>query len=87
VPHPNQKRPEIVARGFDMRNGVRKLQVRASIAGYVLQQWKVDCSPDHSLNPNDYRLCLEDPLVLYDVQNAVLAPGYWVGLPMQTAPE
>jgi predicted DNA-binding transcriptional regulator YafY len=86
VPHPNQKRPEIVARDFDMKTGVRKLQVRAAIAGYVLQQWKVDCSPNHSLNPNDYRLCLRDPLVLYGVQNAVLAPGYQVGISTQTVP-
>jgi hypothetical protein len=61
-----------------MKNGVRKLQVRAAIAGYVLQQWKVDCSPDHNLDPKEYRLWLKDPLVLYGVQNAMLAPGYRV---------
>jgi predicted DNA-binding transcriptional regulator YafY len=87
VPHPKQKRPAVIARDFDMKNGVRRLQVRAAIAGYVLQQWKVDCSPDHSLNPNEYRLCLRDPLVLYGVQNAVLAPGYRAGLSIQTASE
>jgi len=43
---------------------------------YVLQQWSVDCSPDHSLDCRQYRLWLKDPLVLYGVTNAVLAPGY-----------
>lgn len=79
VPHPNQERPEIVARDFAMVNGVLRLPVRAAIAGYVLQQWKVDCSPDHSLDPRMYRLSLADPLALYGVQNAVLAPGYRKG--------
>ena len=76
VPHPDQERPETIARDFAMKNGVLKLQVRAAIAGYVLQQWKVDCSPDHSLDAREYRLWLNDPLALYGVQNAILAPGY-----------
>lgn len=76
VPHPNQERPEIVARDFAMTDGVLKLKVRAAIAGYVLQQWKVDCSPDHRMDPRAFRLWLRDPLTLYGVQNAVLAPGY-----------
>ena len=76
VPHPGQPRPEIVSRDFGMKNGSLILKVRAAIAGYVLQQWSVDCSPDHSLEPTRYRLWLKDPLVLYGVQNAILAPGY-----------
>ncbi len=78
-PHPAQARPEIVARDFAMVGGFLKLKVRAAIVGYVLQQWNVDCSPDHSLDPKRYRLWLSDPLVLYGVQNAVLAPGYQAG--------
>lgn len=76
VPHPSQARPEIVARDFGMKKGSLVLNVRAAIAGYVLQQWNVDCSPDHSLEPTRYRLWLKDHLVLDGVQNAVLAPGY-----------
>jgi predicted DNA-binding transcriptional regulator YafY len=67
VPHPSQPRPEIVARDFGIKDGVLNLQVRAAVAGYVLQQWNVDCSPDHSLDPTLYRLWLHDPLVLYGV--------------------
>ncbi|OGT88616.1 MAG: WYL domain-containing protein [Gammaproteobacteria bacterium RIFOXYA12_FULL_61_12] len=75
-PHPDQQRPEIVARDFGMTGERLVLNVRAAIAGYVLQQWNVDCSPDHSLDPRRYRLWLKDPLVLYGVENAALAPGY-----------
>ena len=76
VAHPAQARPGIIARDFGMRDNQLILNVRAAIAGYVLQQWSVDCSPDHSLDPARYRLWLKDPLVLYGVENAVLAPGY-----------
>lgn len=78
IPHPDQQRPEVVARDFGMSDDRLVLNVRAAIAGYVLQQWNVDCSPDHSLDPRRYRLWLKDPLVLYGVENAVLAPGYRV---------
>jgi len=77
IPHPDQPRPEIVARDFGITEGAAlTIKIRAAIAGYVLKQWSVDCSPDHTLDPNSYRLWLKDPLVLYGVENAVLAPGY-----------
>ena len=76
VPHPALERPEIVARDFAMTNGSLIENVPAAIAGYVLQRWNVDCSPDHSLDCRQYRLWLKDALVLYGVANAVLAPGY-----------
>ena len=76
VPHPALERPEIVVRDFSMINGSLIENVPAAIAGYVLQRWNVDCSPDHSLDCRQYRLWLKDALVLYGVANAVLAPGY-----------
>lgn len=77
MPHPSQERPEIVARDFGMKDGVLKINVRAAIAGYVLQQWGVDCSANHSLDPSRFRLWLRDaPYVLHGVSNAVLAAGF-----------
>jgi hypothetical protein len=77
MPHPSQQRPEIVARDFGMKDGVLKINVRAAIAGYVLQQWGVDCSANHSLDASRFRLWLKDaPYVLHGVSNAVLAAGY-----------
>jgi hypothetical protein len=42
----------------------------------MLRKWSVDCSPDHSLRGQEFRLWLKDHLTLYGVENAVLAPGY-----------
>jgi hypothetical protein len=52
------------------------MRVRAAVAGYMLLRWSVDCSPDHRLKEEQYRLWLADPLALYGVENAKLAPGY-----------
>lgn len=76
VPHPALERPEIVSLDFGMTDGCLIEKIPAALAGYVLQQWSVDCSPDHSLDCRQYRLWLKDTLVLYGVSNAVLAPGY-----------
>jgi predicted DNA-binding transcriptional regulator YafY len=76
VPHPDQPRPEITAMDYKMEDGSLRLKLRAATAGYILRQWSVDCSPDHSLRGHEYRLWLKDPLAIYGVKNAVLAPGY-----------
>ncbi|MBQ5546592.1 MAG: WYL domain-containing protein [Acetobacter sp.] len=76
VPHPDQPRPEITEMDYNMCNGSLHLKVRAAVVGYVLRKWHVDSSPDHSLRGHEYRLWLKDPLSIYGVHNAVLAPGY-----------
>lgn len=76
VPHPDQPRPEITEMDYSMDRGVLRMKLRAATAGYILRQWSVDCSPDHSLRGREYRLWLKDHLALYGVKNAVLAPGY-----------
>lgn len=77
VPHPNQEHPEIVEGDCDgMTDGVLHIKVRAAIAGYVLRQWIVDCTPKHSLKGKEYRLWLRNHLALYGVSSALFAPGY-----------
>ena len=76
VPHPDHSRPEITAMDYQMDGGVLRVRLRAATAGYILRQWSVDCSPDHSLRGHEHRLWLKDHLALYGVKNAVLAPGY-----------
>jgi predicted DNA-binding transcriptional regulator YafY len=76
VPHPNQERPEIIENDYGMVNGVLHLKLRAAIAGYVLRQWIVDCSSEHSLQGKEYRLWLRNHLALYGVSSAKFAPGY-----------
>ena len=76
VPHPNLARPEIIKMDYGMTDGSIRMRVRAAVAGYMLRRWDVDASPDHSLQQEQYRLWLSDPLALYGVENAKLAPGY-----------
>ncbi len=76
VPHPRLERPEIIKRDYGMQGGAIRMRVRAAVAGYMLLRWSVDCSPDHRLKEEQYRLWLSDPLALYGVENAMLAPGY-----------
>ena len=76
VPHPRLSRPEIIRMDYGMTDGSIRMRVRAAVAGYMLLRWSVDCSPDHRLKEEQYRLWLSDPLALYGVENAKLAPGY-----------
>ena len=76
VPHPRLVRPEIIKMDYGMTDGSIRIRVRAAVAGYMLLRWSVDASPDHSLKDEQYRLWLSDPLALYGVENAKLAPGY-----------
>jgi len=59
-----------------MQDGKLTVTLRAAVAGYVLWQWQVDCSPDASLRGPEFRLWLADARQLDSVDNAVLAPGY-----------
>lgn len=76
VPHPDHPRPELVRSDYGMTEGVLKVKVRAANAGYMMQCWAVDCSPDHSCDPREFPLWLPDPFALYGANNAQLAPGY-----------
>lgn len=76
VPHPEHPRPEVVRMDYAMSDGVLKVKARAANAGYMLRQWNVDCSPDHSLRGPEFALWLADPLALYGASSAALAPGY-----------
>ena len=78
VAHPQQTYPEIIEVDYAMTEGVLHLKLRAAVAGYALRQWLVDCSADHRLTGQEYRLWLKNPLALYGVSSAALAPGYKV---------
>lgn len=76
VIHPHAERAEVIAKDYDMVDGVMKVRVRATNAGYLLRLWNVDCSPDRSATGKEFTLCLRDPLVLHAAESATLAPGY-----------
>ena len=69
-------RAQTIERGVGMRKGQLTVTVRAAVAGHVLRQWQVDCSPGASLRGSDHRLALYDPSRLAGVHNAALAPGF-----------
>ena len=74
--HPRVAHPEIVQRDFAMRRGELHVKVRAAIAGYVLQLWNVDCSPNCRLDPSVHRLCLKNLTDLLGTKSLEIAPGF-----------
>lgn len=79
APHPNPdnlRNPKAIELEYGMKDGFIVQEVRAAIAGYWLRLWNVDCSQDRTLEGKQYQLCLKNPLALYDVESAQLAPGY-----------
>lgn len=77
VPHPaNVKHPDTIEKDYGMVDGKLNIQVRAALVGYMLLQWNVDCTIDHSLKGAEYHLWLRNRQTLYGVSNVMLAPGY-----------
>ncbi len=76
VPHPHLKHVETIELDYDMLDGLMKVNVRATQAGYLLRLWNVDCSKEHVLKGNEYHLWLKNSEALYGVDNLMLAPGY-----------
>jgi hypothetical protein len=76
LPHPAHLQPNVIARDFGMQRGRLNVTLRATMAGYVLRQWQVDCSHDAHLKGPEFRLWLPDPTQLDGVGSAPLAPGF-----------
>ncbi|MHC5949602.1 WYL domain-containing protein [Providencia rettgeri] len=75
VPHPRIEHSEAIELDYGMTGGVMKVEIRAATAGYLLRQWHVDCSTEHSLMGFEYQLWLRNSQALYGVINLNLAPG------------
>jgi hypothetical protein len=76
VPHPGIKQKKAIEADFQMHDGVLAFQMRAPLVGYALRRWSVDCTVDHSLDPDSHHLWLRNPQTLYGVESAIFAPGY-----------
>ncbi|WP_089085084.1 WYL domain-containing protein [Aquitalea magnusonii] len=76
VPHPSKDHPEIIAMDFGMTDNILRVKARAAVVGYLLRRWFVDCSQTHEIDDIACYLWLKDPLALYGVESAKLAPGY-----------
>lgn len=77
APYPRVEHTLIIKMDYyGMTDGSIRMRVRAAVVDYMLQRWRVDCSPDHCLRGPEYRLWLKDHLAIYGVKNVLLAPGY-----------
>lgn len=76
IPHPKLTNPLAIELDYNMIDSQLIIQTRAAIAGYLLQEWHVDCSTDGLLSEKQYPLRLENTSVLQQVENSLLAPGY-----------
>ena len=69
VPHPVLAHPEAIALDYGMTDGQLTLTVREALVGYLLQQWRVDCSPDARLDPHSHPLRLANPELVATLTN------------------
>lgn len=76
IPHPKLKIPEAIELDYAMKDGELKIEVRAAMVGYMLNQWNVDCSKNYRLNANQYHLALKERQEIFGVENSYIAPGY-----------
>ncbi|WP_299734245.1 WYL domain-containing protein [uncultured Endozoicomonas sp.] len=77
--HPNHSSKESVERDHDLpRGGVKNFSVISGFAGYLLAEWRVDCSGAGLLEPIQYPFALINRQELQDVPSLTIAPGYEV---------
>lgn len=72
--HPKIKHKNAIERDMQMVNGVKKIDVRRSLAHYWLRRWCVDCSADGSMEDSAYQLHLRNHEVIDGVH------GYFPGV-------
>lgn len=63
-------------RAFSMGTDTHSVRIRAAMAGYFLQLWNVDCSPDARLKGKEYQYVLANVADVAKVADLELAPGY-----------
>lgn len=77
IPHPRLQHKQTIEKDYCMINGIKAIEVRAALAGYLLRRWNVDCSEHHSLTGDEYHLALKNVDSLSsDIDNIMLAPGF-----------
>lgn len=74
VVHPKVKHKKAIERDMQMIDGVKKIQVRKTLAHYWLRRWCVDCSEDATMKDSAYQLHLKNHNVIKNVH------GYFPGV-------
>lgn len=77
VPHPRATYSRAIELDYGLESGQSiKLSVRAVMAGYLLRCWDVDCSPNATLQPDEYQLALRAPDWIANQVCLQIAPGF-----------
>ena len=76
IPHPKLHHKKTIEKDYCMTDGVKAVEVRAALAGYLLRRWNVDCTKEASLIGGEYQLWLRNRETLYGAENLAIAPGY-----------
>ncbi|MCF5222773.1 helix-turn-helix transcriptional regulator [Pseudomonas syringae] len=77
IPHPRASFARAIELDYGLESGQSiKRSVRAAMAGYLLRRWGVDCSPEATLNPDEYQLALRDPKWIATQVSLAIAPGF-----------
>lgn len=78
IPHDKHPHPEANALDIGVMKGrVQNVQSNAVIAGFLLNDLRVDCSAGGSLNPLEYPFRLINLHELVDIGSMKIAPGYY----------
>ncbi|GIU10338.1 WYL domain-containing protein [Shewanella sp. c952] len=75
IPHPSLAHPEAIELDYQMENQRLMLTCRASLAGYLLRQWSVDCSAKHKITSGVCQLALANHQVLQQIEHITIVPG------------
>lgn len=77
VPHPSAAYKQAIELDYGLEQDRHlTLEVRATLAGYLLRRWGVDASEGAALSPEAYQLYLRNRSELLAVSNMALAPGF-----------
>lgn len=77
IPHPRIKHSATIEKDYGMRNGQKRISIRAAVAGYMLRRWNVDCSKGYILRSEEYQLALKNlDAIDESIDNMSLAPGF-----------
>lgn len=76
-PHPQRANQEALRQDLGLTDKpVKNLTVSAAVAGFVLTDMRVDCSPQGTLSPYEYPLRILNLYELSDVGSMTFSPGY-----------
>ncbi|KEQ19413.1 hypothetical protein GZ78_05525 [Endozoicomonas numazuensis] len=77
--HPYHPSKESIERDYGLpRDGIKNYSVTAGFAGYLLAEWRVDCSGAGFLDPIQYPFTLANRQELEEVNSLEIAPGFQV---------